>query len=276
MIKVFFRHLNAVSAALASFFTLLTVCFRLDCIKSSFLYGAIVIGIIILLCVSYAVWQIRSKKKIVLNFSTNLKLTIVEGDIFNKNNIICIPVNEYFDTHVGDGVISEKTLHGIFINKFYRDRVKELEAKIRTGLDGEEFEEHSRRLKCCPTRKFNLGTCVDIRDGENTYVLFALTHFDDNDKAHVSRAEYSHVVCELMKHLASIAEDKPVFMPLFGTGLSRIQRTPQRILYQLVSILDFDDTNVFKGGVNIIIKSLKENDINLTILEEVIKEGITK
>ena len=117
---------------------------------------------------------------------------------------------------------------------------------------------------------------MDIRDGENTYVLFALTHFDDNDKAHVSRAEYSHVVCELMKHLASIAEDKPVFIPLFGTGLSRIQRTPQRILYQLVSILDFDDTNVIKGGVNIIIKSLKENDINLTILEEVIKEGITK
>ena len=42
-----------------------------------------------------------------------------------------------------------------------------------------------------------------------------------------------------------------------------------------VSILDFDDTNIIKGGVNIVIKSLKDNDINLTIIEEVIKEGVT-
>ena len=46
-----------------------------------------------------------------------MKLTIKQGDLFVCNGVVLIPVNEYFDTHVGDGVINENSIHGLFINE---------------------------------------------------------------------------------------------------------------------------------------------------------------
>ena len=208
--------------------------------------------------------------------SSELKLTIKEGDLFQQKGIICIPFNEYFDTHVGDGVVGENTLHGIFINKFFKDRIPELESKVSSKLPKSGYQIHQRRLSSSPDKQYELGTCIDIREGENTYVLFALTHFDDNDKANISRAEYAMVVGKLTKHLGDIAEGKQVYMPLFGTGLSRMRRTPQRILLHLVDTLDFNDTFTIPGGLNIVIKSLKDINVNLTSLEYIVKHGITE
>ena len=280
--RLFWSYALGGISACAALLTLFTVLFKMQFIKDCITCG--IIGVIIVFGTSliYAGWQVHSKNEISMVISSSTKLTIKVDDIFAQKGIICIPVNEYFDTHVGDGVISEASLHGKFINKYYKDRIQELNNKIQNELQGLAYTVHSRRRSDCPNKQYPLGTCVDIRDGENTYVLFALTHFDDYDTANVSRAEYGMVVNELMKHIFQIAENKPVYISLFGTGFSRIQRSPQRILYQLISILDFDDRNVFTGGINIILNSHmnneddKDNDINLTVMEHIIKNGITK
>ena len=90
----------------------------------------------------------------------------------------------------------------------------------------------------------------------------------------MSRLEYAEVVRKLMDHLSLIAEGRPVYMPLFGTGLARLKRTPERILYHLVDTLDFDDTSSIPGGLNIIIKSLDKLNVNLTVFEQILKSGI--
>lgn len=274
--KLFWTHFIAAIAALSSVATLLTILFDFEWLQESWFYGVCgLIGVLVIsLC--YACWQIKSKKCIVLDLSSNLKLTISEGDIFDKKGVICIPFNEYFDTHVGDGVVGENTIHGLFIDKYFRDRIPELVDKISKGLEGTAYEETARRLKDCPTKRYPIGTIVDVRDGENLYVLFVLTHFDENDNAIVSRIEYIEVINKLMQHLSQIAESRPVYIPLIGAGLSRLQRTPERILYQLINMMDFDNSIMILGGVNIIIKSLKDTNVNLTILEDIIKKGITK
>lgn len=276
MKRLFWAHFMAAITAFSAAATLISVLFDINSVKGCIYCGALGVILVVLFSYSYACWQTKSKTKITLDLSSELKLTICEGDLFEQKGIICIPVNEYFDTHVGDGVVSAKTLHGIFINKFYADRIPELEKKIQEQLPKGRHKTHSRRIEGCPEKIYDLGTCVDIREGENTYVLFALTHFDDNDKANVSRAEYTEVTRLLMEHLSKIAEGKPVYMPLFGTGLSRMRRTGQRILLHLVDALDFDDSATIPGGVNIVIKSLNSVDVNLTTLEHVVKNGISK
>ena len=79
-----------------------------------------------------------------------------------------------------------------------------------------------------------------------------------------------------MKHITKVVGGRSVYMPLIGAGLSRLQRTPQRILYQIISILDFDNSIIVPGGVNVVIKSLKKENINLTLLEHIVKNGIIK
>lgn len=274
--RLFFKHLFTAIAALSAAATLITALFNVECVKDSWFYGVIGLLIVCAASIFYARWQTRSTKKISLNLSSELKLDIEEGDLFSKKGVVCIPVNEYFDTHVGNGVIQEDSIHGMFINRYFKDRIDELKTKIEAGLSSQPCDTHKRRLNTCPNKKYPLGTCVDIRDGENTYVLFALTHFNDADKASVGRAEYSEVLRKLMKHLSDIAESRPVFMPLFGTGLSRLRRTPQRILYHLVDELDFDDVSRLPGGLNIVIKSLPEMEVNLTMMEYVVNEGIAE
>ena len=276
--RFFWKNYTVAIAALSAAATLLTALFNLDCVKSFWLYG--VIGAIVVLACSawYAYWQTCSKPKVSFDLSSELNLNIYEGDLFEQKGIICIPVNEYFDTHVGDGVIDEWSIHGIFINKFFKGRVEELGDRIKAKLqsNASEYEVYKRRLSNCPDKRYKLGTCIDLREGENTYVLFALTHFNDNDEAGVGRAEYTEVVWKLMKYISSMAEATPVFMPLFGTRLARMRRTPQRILLHLVDTIDFDDTCVLPGGLNIVIKSLKDMNVNLTTLEYIVKNGIKK
>ena len=277
MSQLYFKHFIAALAAFSAIGTLVTVFFKFEWIKDRLYWGFLGLAIVIVFSLLYGWFQIRSKKKIVLKLSPKLKLTISEGDLFKQKGVICIPFNEYFDTHVGDGVVGENTLHGLFINQYFKDRIPELNGKISSGLNKIRFiDEHTRRINGCPTKRYPLGTCIDIRDGENIYVLFALTHFDDNDKAFVSRLEYTRVVNDLMKHLTATVEDRPVYMPVLGSGLSRLGRTPQRILYHLVGTLDFDDTCTITGGLNILIKSLKKENINLTSLEYTINNGIKK
>ncbi len=275
MIQLYLKHLIAALAAFSAIGTLVTMFFKFEWVKEHWYWGLIGLVIVIVFSIFYVRFQTYSKKKIVLQLSPKLKLTIMEGDLFEQKGVVCIPFNEYFDTHVGDGVVGENTLHGLFINKYFKDRIPELNAKITNELKQISFvEEHPRRIKGCPTKRYPLGTCINVRDGENIYVLFALTHFDDNDTAFVSRLEYTKVVNDLMKHLTATAEDKPVYIPVFGSGLSRLGRTPQRILYHLVDILDFDDTCTINGGLNILIKSLENDNINLNSLEYIVNKGI--
>ena len=181
--NLFWKHFVAVIAALSSGATLFTILFNVEWLQDKWYYGVLGMIFIILFSLCYAYWQTKSKVEIILELSSKLKLTISEGDIFNKKGVICIPFNEYFDTHVGDGVVDEKSIHGLFINKYFRDRIPELEEKIRKGLENIKCEQTDRHFKGCPTEKYPLGTTVDIRDGENLYVLFALTHFDNNAPA---------------------------------------------------------------------------------------------
>ena len=276
MSKQYWKHFAAAIAALSAAATLLTVLFNFEWLKNCWLFGAIGTAFVLVGSHFYAKWQVRTKKQIDLTLSNEQKLTICEGNLFVQKGIICIPFNEYFDTHVGDGVVRKDSIHGQFINNCYENRVEELDDLIRKALSPFEYKENKRRLNDCPTRKYPLGTCVDIIDKENTYVLFALTHFDDNDKANLKRVEYTEVTHKLMDHLAEIAENRPVFMPLYGTGLSRLQRTPQRILIHLLDTIDFCDKWSIPGGINIFIKSLDSIAVDLNTVESVVKKGITE
>lgn len=238
----------------------------------------IIIVVILTICFFYASWQTRKKKKITLDINASLKLTIQEADIFAQNGIIVIGVNEYFDTHVGDGIVSSKTLHGIFINKYYKDHLTDLDKDIQDSLQKQEIKpvesNCKRRHSKGKTDKYELGTCAMIHDGGKKYVLVALTHFDDDDRANMSRGELNHVLGKLMAFLEINAEAHEVHMPILGTGLTRLNRTAYRILNFTIDVLDFIHGSHIIGGLYIDILSLKSAGIDLNKIENQFINGI--
>ena len=70
------------------------------------------------------------------------------------------------------------------------------------------------------------------------------------------------ILDNLITHISYICEDKTVYIPLFGTGLSRLMRTKNRILQFMVDLIDFlkDDTAIV-GGMHIVINDLSGLDL---------------
>jgi hypothetical protein len=72
--------------------------------------------------------------------------TIIEvlfGDLFVQSGIRIIAVNEFFDSKIGNPV-SDKSLHGIFLQKCFGGSHLPFDQQVDEqlkGLDGEEFPE---------------------------------------------------------------------------------------------------------------------------------------
>lgn len=260
-------------AAASSIATLLSFMFK---IEFAFCCGLIMLVIIGLICYVYAEYQNWEKKSITLAINESTKLTIEEGDLFAKGDIILIPVNEYFDVHVGDRIVDPTSIHGIFINKIWNGNAKDLYdkhikpelSKLPNSLVGTE----NRNQWYCNNDKYKLGTCIDITRDEKTYVLFALTHFNEKNHAYVSRTEFHDVLVELMKHVNDMCESKVVNMPLFGTGLSRLQSKPMQVLHYIVDCLRFECSGMdYIGGLHIKILSLDEMKVDLRYIDDIFK-----
>lgn len=267
--KKYWEYFFIALAALSSVVTLLGFIFESDinwkdislCVKF------IILILIIFGCMFYACLMTSRKSKITFKFNPQFILTIEEGDLFDKKGIIVIPVNEYFDTHIGDGIISSNSIHGKFVNSIFKDRIDELNTIITDALKNRPCEYNASRQKG-NKQKYELGTCIDVKEGDNIYVLVALTHFDKDNHAYLERKDFPIVFDKLIFHLNDISMqvEKSIYMPLMGTGLSRLKRSPQRILNFLVDAIDFKYSgDTFPYGFFVEIYDV--NQVNLNQLE---------
>lgn len=225
----------------------------------------IILVMLILICVIYACTMTARKTKIWFRFNQQFRLTIEQGDLFEKKGVVVIPVNEYFDTNVNERIISSETIHGKFIQKYFKDNVEALDEAIDSQLSSIAPVEDNIRHDA-KSKKYELGTCVDVHLNGNTYVLVAFTHFDKDEHAYLPKNEFPIVLDKLIMHLNGLCVDTPCYMPLMGTGLSRMKRASQRVLNFIVDAIDFKYSDMsFPKGM--FIEIYKMADINLNQLE---------
>jgi hypothetical protein len=234
---------------------------------------AVIISVaIIIIAVGYAYYQVRPINNLTLNIHDALKVTIEDGDLFKqrKNSVIVIPVNEYYDTIVDNKIIAHKTIHGIFIENYFQNRLDELNEKIQKALlEYKDFAVFNKERKRGNSYKYPLGTCIMIQEGGNEYILWAFTHFDEHDHAYIDLEEFESAFKGLTQTIQYIANNRPVYMPLFGSGQSGINKTPQRILGYILHSLEFNHTTfIVPQGVHIVIKDLRKKGINLTHIKK--------
>lgn len=229
-----------------------------------------ILGVVIF-SAAFAVWQTWRKTSLDLRISNTLNVRVKEGDMFDyvgSDNYVVIPVNEYFDTIVNETIINKGTIHGQFITKYYGDNHtqlhKETEAYFTANkIKGKEVDRNgSEGYKV----KYPLGTCAIINKDNTNFVLLALTHFDEEDHAYVELSEFGRAISTMCKTLAGKVQDKPVYMPLMGMGMSRLNQSGQFILkYTLDTIVGIKDL-AMQGGINMVVyppvaKTLNLNEI---------------
>lgn len=255
--KKFFNHFFVAIGAFASVMTMISFFFSIKW-NDHHVLSWIVIAVIVLACLWYACAQVQRKKQIKIRISENFQLTVEEGNLFNQKGVIVIPVNDYFDTHIGDGIIDPKSIHGQFIQNLFKDRVKELDDKITASLKSQGLQgvEVAPRLNG-KNMKFSLGDCADVMDGGNRYVCVVTTEFDADNIARLTRDKLSTVVNGLFNHLELVAGRDTVSMPVIGAGNARLDRDTERILHYLIDYFDFSIEKKILGGVKVMIPSAK-------------------
>ena len=219
----------------------------------------------------YGAYTIRTKKKIELKLSEKIKASISFGDIFQGEEIIVIPVNDYFDTLVDDKVVSSKTLHGLFIRNYFGGNEADLKQQIKNGLANHRPIEINSNRKTENKEKYPIGTVCEIKKGNNVFYLVALTRFNDNHRAEITNSEYQRVLCDLFTFIEQHSQGRKVNIPLIGAGHSGVNLSKQKLLEFLLFAIALNDNLTLINGINVMLHDSVKDEVDLSLTEILFK-----
>ncbi|MCF0111667.1 MAG: hypothetical protein HUJ58_07190 [Erysipelotrichaceae bacterium] len=199
------------------------------------------------------------------------EILICSGDILeeafgkaNEKKIYVIPVNSSFDMILSNPEdakqhVSENSLHGKWLARIRKYYKVDLEQAIQSEIDIRKYEADKKE-------NYPLGTIVVIRMGELYFYLLALSDFDENNMAHASKEDFKNVICKLLEFYDKNGQGYPIYIPLMGTGRSRINLSHKESLCIIKQVLK-DNTHMVHGTINLVIYSndmskLGKDDLN--------------
>lgn len=216
---------------------------------------------------------IRKKRFNIIDANNGHKLYLQYGDLFDKNEVlvpedrrnIVIPVNRCFDTIVDNQLISERTLHGIAFKRFYEKNTYtevSLNSKIQQLLENKEYENLSENDKPVGNRKrFPVGTVIDLPgDNNEHFLLWALSTFDGELKAHTTMQDYALAIQKLVEACNEESEGFPIVIPVVGTGLSRTKKEQHDVISYLINSFKLNRTEI-NCDIHIVVKEDIKNQV---------------
>lgn len=175
----------------------------------------------VLLFIIYLIIWYRANNLMDINFDIDgSNVNIKCGDLFLENGLKTIPFNEYFDTEVDDKIISNKSLNGIYINRFFKNKVHELDSFIVDNSDDSDIiDSQCSRLQGGKRIKFKLSTIIVYDD----FIITAFSKFDEHNRATLTMPEYIEFLINFWDRVNRIYAQKNVSVPIFGSGITRIK-----------------------------------------------------
>lgn len=231
------------------------------------LFVAMVISTIIVL--------LKKSKKIKL--SDTKEITITYGNLFNhvfdnkdnKKRIIVVDVNTAFDTILEDSsvvnpLVSIKTIHGQWIKNMidYGIELSDINNHIDSELNKiseEPVIKNRIKGKC---KIYKRGTIIPYKLNNTTLYLFALSEFDEHNKANCNRKEFIESVKVLIEYYINNGQGEPIYMSLMGTGMSNVNLTPSESLRLLISMTRLYNDKI-TGDINFIVKKELEDKFSI-------------
>ena len=227
---------------------------------------------ILSLSLLWGIWFLfKTKQKVTLKINNRTKLSIFYGDLFKEQNIRVIPVNEYFDTHLGDGIIAANTVHGQFLKRFMA-RIPELRMKIDAQLQHLSRLPNARQrnmVEGLPQIPYPLGTTIRIEMDGQYYLLVAVTRFNQDEHVEVADSEYMGIMQRLFYRIEQLNDGKPVSLPLIGSGQAGFGYTNMQLLNLMVQAASLSDRLAVINGIHVVLfdgESIRKS-INLSVIK---------
>lgn len=164
---------------------------------------------------------------------------VITGDLFKygfgnrkkTKNIVVIPVNTAFDTHVTrkleeDPVplVSETTIHGQWLIRMQRSGVSEEGLYERILMSLQRMETPSIGIAENPKGRqqiYPIGSVAIVESKNASYFLVAISNFDKRNIAHSSAENIDKAVEALLEKYNAVGQGYDLYLPILGTGRSR-------------------------------------------------------
>lgn len=240
----------------------------------------ILLGVLLLSFLGAIVWIcfINSSKTVWEHGNASIKLMF--GDIINlafpakkakKNYAVVIPVNNDFDVSCQNGLIAPMSIHGQWIKKMlqaYRDE-DTLNNRIRFSaceklkLQGTPISRDEKPYG--NTVRFPLGTVISVyeRRSNITFYLLALTQLDKDLVAHCSWEECIFSLRSLIDFHNIHGQGSDLYIPLVGTGLSRLRLTHEDSVDMITSVCKLKQESIHYN-IHIVIRNTERDHITLS------------
>lgn len=139
--------------------------------------GLIYLVLLTTLSIAFAFWRVWKPSNICIPVDhTNTAIEIVFGDLFKMSGIKIISVNNFFDSEIGRPV-SDKSLHGIFIQRSFGGHPQGFDAQVDAQLANEPFDDVPQKQDG-KTKSYAIGTTALIDVAGDPYILVALAESD--------------------------------------------------------------------------------------------------
>jgi hypothetical protein len=258
--------------------------FLQSCVSATVAVWSLIIIFIIFFGVYIHLWkhfnQLDSTSFEINNSTVEIKF----GDFFNDkymNNKQIVKVfsfNEYFDTKVSEDIIAANTLNGQFLlNVVTKRKISELDKRIANdrNLRDRIVEINSKRPDGKKT-KFKLGSI--FRYSEDIF-LTALSKFDSNNSARLTTQEYLEFLVNFWDQVDKYYGQKTIVIPLFGSGITRIDNTiyNEQDLLKII-IWSFALRRIkfsYPAKLEILLSDHLKEKINLFEIKEIVKNGLS-
>ena len=173
-------------------------------------------------------------------------------------------MTEFFESEIGDPV-SENSLHGLFLNKYFGGGIGGFDSQLNQQLKGVGSVNVGTKKTVGKTKAYPIGTTACVTVGKDKYILFALAEADRKTCKAASDAAKMWVAMHGLWQKARIeAGGHPLNIPLIGSGLSGIG-LPSRELLNLIILSAITETKVTQitRRIRIILHLDQFEEINL-------------
>lgn len=249
---------SALWTALEPIFTMLSI--QTIEHRSLYMSGYLFISIVV------ALISIIPKKNVTFRLTnTNTTVVIKCGDLFEEEGHKVIPVNEYFDSLIGNPVAA-KSVHGIFIEKILGGHSHLIDTAEDAQLAGKEIDNIARSDG--KRKKYPIGSTITINHSRDLYFLFALCNSDHDCKASCNPSLMLTAMEGLWKKIRIAGNGTDINLPLIGSGLSGIGLPPSQLLQLiLISLLKFTKENELSCTVKVILLRETFDMIDLDLIK---------
>lgn len=242
-------------------------------ITSRFIRIVILLGVVVIASIAAIITVLLRNKKQVFG-DINRGVVLCYGDVIKlgfpkrqkEKRIVVIPVNRCFDLSCEHGLISRKSIHGQWINRFIKseEEREQVQCKINRLLTQENAPYEmltSEDKKVGNLKRYRGGTVVELKGEQGvTFFLLALSSFDKDLKAHCTESEFFETLQGLVNYYDSHEQTEDMYCPVMGDHIVRPTHDTLDIVSLMLSVFKFNKNRIH-GKLHLVVYEKMKSDV---------------